>query len=132
MKIISANKKCCLSITPQGDGAGYSSFEIEVLITLGCSSFHTKHSDMQLLRIAQFAENLDRFVTDRSLTPSLEGIYDSHLTFRTAGPHVKLEFLIGDRITGDPTCYGINGAFEIDQSYLNEYVAGFRNLSLSV
>lgn len=87
---------------------------------------------MQLLRTAKFAETFDRFVTDRSLTPSLEGTYDSHLTFRAAGPHVILEILIGDRISGDPTSYGINGAFEIDQSYLNQYVTDFRNLALSV
>ena len=87
---------------------------------------------MQLLRIAKFAETLDRFVTDRNLTPSLEGTYDSHLTFRAAGSQVILELLIGDRISGDQTSYGINGAFEIDQSYLNGYVTDFRNLAFSV
>lgn len=130
MKISSRSGNDWISISIGCDTQGYSSIEMEAFLTHGISSFHAKQLDLQFFKISQFVDALDKFITDRSLMPKLEGTYDSFLSFRAIGSTVRLEFAIGDEISSKaPTVYCLRGAFDIDQSYLNDYVRDFRLLA---
>ena len=130
MRIIGKDNRCWLSIEHWGDD-GYSAFEIEAHVEIGHGEFHSKNIDVQLLKLGEFVSEFNRFIMDRSLSPRLEGTYDSHICFREVGVEVVLEFAIGDATTiGNNTIfYRQTGAFIVDQEYLTETFRSFRSLS---
>lgn len=129
MRIIGDDKRSWLSIERWEDG-GYSAFAMEAHVEIGHGEFHSKNIDVQLLQIDKFVSEFDCFILDRSLSPRLNGTYDSYICFRGVGAQVVLEFEIGDATTiGSKTVFHRQtGAFIVDQEFLTEILRSFRSL----
>jgi len=129
MKIASADGGSWIRIERTGDPRGYSGFEMDVHVDIGHGVFDAKNSDVQFLHLGAFVSALDRFITDRSRTPRLEGTYDTYLVFSGAGTVVFLEYCLGDAHCGKKTVsFRQTGAFEVAQEELLPILRGFGEL----
>ncbi len=120
MKIKSIDNNSWITINYSGD-SNYSSYQIEALVDIGHGHFTAKNIDQVFLNTEAFLEVLERFITDRSLTPKLYGTYDTYLKFySTKKDIIMIEFSIGDSQCGHTQTidYSLNGAFEITQEDL--------------
>jgi hypothetical protein len=93
--------------------------------------FYGRNNDIYFLNIDEFAASLDAFVTDRSLSPRLEGTYDSFICIYGKANQVFLEFVIGDAFCVRPKTvqFRISGAFEFEQEYLLTLVKNFQGFA---
>ncbi len=80
-----------------------------------------------------FVDTFDRFILDRSLIPLLTDHGDSFLRFRSprARPVVMLEFAVATQRfdSGRPTCFRLEGSFEVAQDRLMEILDGLRRIA---
>jgi hypothetical protein len=129
LRIESPDRKSWLELRPWCDDSGcYNACEFEVAIDYGHGRFHGQNSDVQFLDLYQFAADLERFITERSLQPTLMGTYDSILQFRSWGTEVGLAFCLGNTYCGG--LFGtedtrLRASFCIDSEYLNSIAAFF-------
>lgn len=129
MKIFSSDTRSWLRIERTKTGE-YVGFEVEARIDVGHGRFHVQNDDVQWLNVADFAAELETFVLNRSVSPRLEGTYDSFLKIRAFSNLVNMEFAIGDTFCGNRTHeYLFEGSFEIDQETLGRLVREFEALS---
>ncbi len=134
MKIYSSDSRSAIRIEKHGD-VQYSSFEVEVSVDIGHGAFTDKNTDVQFLNLDRFVEELNAFVLERQQIPRLQGTYDSFIAFSTPAGKTALwvEFALGDACAGPVKTadYLLKGGFEFDPEYLNEVLAGFRELKVS-
>jgi hypothetical protein len=132
MRIISSNARCSVEIERDTQD-NYESFSISGWVDLGHGRFSGENQDVHFLNLATFVAQLDAYILNRSLRPTLEGTYDTKVIVWTPEAHrsvVMLSFAIGDAHAGAPTTnYRFEGAFEIDQDMLSRSLAGLRELA---
>lgn len=130
MRITSIDSKAWVEIVP---GNSEFSFSIECMADRGQSLFHGRNADFHFLNIEEFVSNLNTFILDRSISPTLNGTYGPCLAFYRSKKQttaVMVHFSVGD----DSSAYSENVefkttvTFEIDGEFLNEYLRGFREL----
>ena len=127
MNITSTDKKSRISIEHHVDEHGYYSFYIEATIDLGHSLFHAKNTDIHFTNTEKFAKELDAFILDRSVTPFLEGTYDSNLGLVGDANNVYLSIELGSAFMGEKTHkYALSGTLEIDQETLSHVAREFK------
>jgi len=132
MRISSSDQHSWIEINFRPDAnSGYESFSLEVSVDVGHGQFRGINNDVHFLNIDEFAASLDAFVTDRSLSPCLEGSYDSFIRLSGTVNDILLEFAIGDAFCGyaKTVQFQVSGAFEIEQEYLLSLIENFRNLA---
>lgn len=120
MKIYAADHHSWIEINRFVDEAnGYINYDLSVFIDIQHGQYTTKNKDAHLLNIEEFNSEFDRFITNRSLRPKLEGTYDSYLEFAGISNNVILRFKIMDAFCGIETVdYIFEGAFEVSQESL--------------
>jgi hypothetical protein len=132
MRIGSTDGKVWLELT-RNQAEPHASFAIECSVDVAHGSFRARNSDVHFFNLEEFAKALDAFVLDRTLTPRLEGTYDTRveLSRPRSKNAVMLSFVIGDAYCGYAATvdYRTAGEFEIGAEYLNDVVAAFRELS---
>ncbi|MBI5759441.1 MAG: hypothetical protein HZA46_13055 [Planctomycetales bacterium] len=126
MRIVSKDGQSWLTIIHHGDDK-YSAYEMEAHVNTGLSQFHAKNFDVHLLCLGEFIKELDRFISDRSLCPQLDGTYDSFVRFRAVGTAAIVEFCIGDN--REMFSFRQSGVFEMDQEYFTQCLTDFRRLN---
>lgn len=101
---------------------------VRVHVDYSRGSFEATCHDVLWHNACAFVNELDRFILDRSRTPRLEGTYGNYIAFTADGPGVMVEYYIGywigfgrwrDR-------HHLTGRFSLDQQYLLQMLAGFR------
>jgi hypothetical protein len=132
MRIISSNARCSVEIEHDAQD-NYASFSISGLVDLGHGRFSGENQDVHFLNLATFVAQLDAYILNRSLRPTLEGTYDTKVIVWTPEAHrnvVMLSFSIGDADAGAPTTnYRFEGSFAIDQDMLSRLLVDFRELA---
>ena len=121
MKILSKDKNSWISIEENnGDFGVEGTYSIEAKTDIGHSYFRGINREVILLETESFKEEFDRFITDRSLSPKLEGTYETSLIFTAKGNNVTLKFRLGSSFCGNHIYnYNVAGEFDIAQEYLN-------------
>lgn len=111
----STDRRSFVSLAPNLD-LDWPSFRIEAVVDLGHSTFSASNGDVALTHLAAFVDQLDRFITDRSLRPRLDGTYDTFLELDAKGRVVMLSFRVG----GVSVAAGgnLSGSFELDEAAL--------------
>lgn len=132
MKIYADDQKSWFSVEPWIDEeTQYRAFTLEALIDIGHGSFQAKNIDVHLFNTSDFNAELDRFVTERTLIPRLDGTYDSFLEFHGDTSHVFVRFKIGDAFCGKLTQdISLSGGFEIEQQQLGCITTESRKLNV--
>lgn len=129
LRITSPDRHSWLELRPFQDESGYyDACEFEVCIDYGHGSFRGVNRDVQFLNLQEFQSTFDRFITDRSLHPSLNGTYDCLVMFQGHGIKVELRFCLGDAFCGGASGTEetrIRGAFAVDGEQLNAINAFF-------
>lgn len=129
MKITSADNKCWIAVQVAADGGGYSAFDVACHVDIGHGQFEARNRDIHFLNSKEFVNELDRFITDRTRTPRLNGTYDTYIAFSASGIAVLCEYRVGDAFAGRrPARFFQSGEFEIEQERLLEFFHGFRAL----
>lgn len=131
MKISSQDNLSWLKIECGGDPAGYLGFQVEAHVDIGHSQFDAKNSDVHFSKLEIFVAEFDRFITDRTLSPRLEGTYDTFIVFSGRGSAVMVQYRIGSAFGNKSACYYQSAEFEVMQEYLLECMAGFRELKMA-
>ena len=129
LRITSPDGYSWLELRPVQDESGYyDACELEVSIDYRHGTFRGSNIDVQFLNLSEFQSQFDRFITDRSLRPALNGTYDCIVMFHADGNTVELHFCVGGTF-----CRGtlpveetrIRGAFAVDGEQLNAINAFF-------
>lgn len=126
MEIHSTDEKFTLAILPAMHW-NENCFEISVTVKGQTGDWSGSNREMVFFNEAAFLADLDRFILDRSLRPTLTGDYDLKIEFfrpEEARNHVFLGFSFGDSPHAAPV--SLRGAFEIDQSDLLRILDDFR------
>lgn len=126
MKIEAIDGKCWIEIVsvPEHD---WPSFRIDACVDIGHCAFRATNSDVALLRLAEFAAQLDAFVLDRQVAPLLEGTYDTEIRFRADGRTVAVAFRIGGQ--AGRQAHALTGGFEIAEGALLSLAQAARDLA---
>jgi len=124
MRISSANTDSWIDIKYNGE----NSFTVQVHIDIGHGRFDATNVDVNWLHYRQFVSEFDNFILDRSLTPRLEGTYNTFLAFSGHAHRIMLEYRLGDGYYGDtpPEEHYQSGTFEMNQESLLQILAEFR------
>lgn len=115
MKIEAIDGKSWIAIA-RVPGNDWPSFRIDAAVDIGHAAFSATNPDVALLRLPEFAARLDAFVLDRTLTPVLEGAYDTEIRFRAEGRTVSVAFRIGGETPRQ--AHALTGGFEIAEGAL--------------
>jgi len=109
-----------------------AAYEIGCGIDLGHGNFFARNSDLHFLNMPAFVGELDRFMSDRSLTPQLSGTFGSFLILWQPGTRdqVMLSFAIGDAYGGGPvnTEFSLTGSFLLPEAGLATILSGFHGM----
>ena len=129
MRITSTDANSWFEVEQHGD-EDYRSFVVRASVNLGHGRFSGENIDVHFSLLRQFTADLDRFILDRQLRPSLAGTYGSSLTFwkgKTLND-VLFSFVIGDAFCGYSVTseYKIEGTFQLDQETLHSLVVFFK------
>lgn len=128
MEIHSADERFKLGILPD-QHQGELCFEISMTVTGQTGTWSGTNREMVFFNQTTFLADLDRFILDRSLRPTLTGDDDLKLEFyrlEESRNHVWLGFSFGD--CPHHASVSLRGAFEIDQSDLLRILDDFRRL----
>ena len=128
MKISSKDNRSWLSIECNRDSFGYTSFQVEAHADIGHGQFDAKNSNVHFSKLNNFAEEFDRFITNRNLSPRLDGDYDTYIVFFSRENAVIVQYRLGDAYGKSANFYQL-AEFEIEQEYLLDCLAGFRELA---
>lgn len=133
MRIVSSDRRSHLDVT-RNPGDGLPSFAMSCVVDTGHARFSASNVDVQLLDLRAFADLLDRFISDRGLSPTLEGTYGSFIKVSALARRprdVVLSFAVGDASCEAAVTleHRLDTAFPIDQEALNSLVADLRNLA---
>lgn len=101
---------------------------MEVVVDLGGGRFQGLNRDVFFSGFEKFCDEFDHFILDRSLTPRLEGSYDSFLSFSGKGNSIDFAFCVGDYGTED---HRLSSSFTIEGDRLNELTSYFRDFAKS-
>lgn len=133
MRISSVDRRSHLDIT-RNPGDGSPSFAMSCVVDTGHARFCASNVDVHLPDLGAFADHLDRFISDRSLAPTLEGTYGSFIKVHAPAHRstvVLLRFAVGDASCEAAVTleHRLDAAFPIDQEALNSLVADLRELA---
>jgi len=130
MKITSSNRKCWISVERSTGAHPHEAFAVEALVQIGHGRFQARNEDVHWLNGREFVEDLDKFITNRALSPRLNGTYDSFVGLTGSATSVTLEFAIGDAFRGEKTHrYLLRGSFDIEQDRLLGIVNEFKAIT---
>lgn len=120
-----------IDIHRRGD-ASYTWFEVQCEIDIGHGRFAAHNTDIQFLNREAFLRALDRFSTDRSGAPQLDGTYNSFLIFwsPSGSNEVMLSFAVGDAFTLGPcvTEFNLTGSLRLPAGVLEAVIDDFHIL----
>jgi hypothetical protein len=131
MRINSDDGKSWLEIE-LGDDDDYPTFTLRTFVEIGHGRFSGENGDVCFLNMAEFSDDLDRFILDRSIVPQLLGSNDSCVKIsqgRTLET-ILCNFTLGDACwysTKTVFDYRLSGTIAIRQEDLNGIVAFCRN-----
>jgi len=132
MQLIDTLGRCSLEITHHLDPAvGYDAFSFRARVDIGHGAFQAVNKDIQFLDLPDFVSRLESFIHDRSVTPRLNGTYDSFLMLSGTVSRVGVDFSLADEFTGYGTgCtpFVFTGAFETEPDRLHALLAQSREL----
>lgn len=128
MKIYSIDRNSWLSVELNVDEENdYSSFSIRSNIDINHCKFYGENTDVYFYNIAEFATEFDKFILDRTVKPTLEGTYDTYLSFESKSNSIVVSLCIGGSTSGEINqAYSIKGGFEISQENLNDVLRFFQ------
>ncbi|NOY00979.1 MAG: hypothetical protein GXP30_14820 [Verrucomicrobia bacterium] len=127
LKLESGDRKSWVEVRPHNNDPGvYSACAMEAVADLGRGRFQGLNGDVFFMRFEKFCDEFDRFILDRSLSPTLEGEYDSYLSFSAEGNRVIFSFCVGDDSAEE--AYRLRSSFEIEGERLNGLNDYFRAL----
>ena len=130
MKVFCINNTNSLTLEHITDG-GYSSFNFEASINIEHGIFNAKNIDVHFLNFKDFINKFDAFITDRKITPILNGTYDSYIKFEgRKNNSIYISFCLGDAFSGysKTVDFTLNGEFEINSEFLNNIYNKFKSL----
>ncbi len=129
MKITSSDNSCAITIQTPDEGGGYSGLIITTKTVIEHGCFEGRNKDIHLLNLEIFIREFDNFISNRSLTPRLNGTYDTYLAFSTYKNSVVCEYRLGDASASHKTTrVYLSGEFTIEQECLLELLRGFKAL----
>ena len=130
MKVNSIDNKNWISIESK-DEQPYLSFVFEASVNIEHGSYTGKNIDLHFLNFGAFVKELDAFITNRKLSPTLNGTYDSYIKFESRKNNsVFVFFNIGNAFAGysETVGFSLSGEFEINTEYLNQIYDEFKKL----
>ena len=103
---------------------------VRIHVEIGRGRFEATCNGVYWYNFCEFVGEFDRFILDRSRTPRLYGDYDNYIAFYKCGIAIAVEYSIGYAIgfAPWPERHHLTGTFEVDQQYLLQMLAGFREL----
>ncbi len=122
MKIVSIDSNQSVEIITYQDQY-YTSFSMNVSVDIKHGKFTGENIDLQFLNLQTFVQTLEMFITDKTVIPKLEGIYDSFIEFvQIPNGNILLNFTIGDAYCGysNTVDYSLSGSFEFSPNTLNQ------------
>ncbi len=130
MEILSADNICRITLRPSGEPGSYAGIEMAAHVDIGHGRFEARNRDIHFLNLGEFVEEFDKFISDRTRAPRLNGTYDSHISFRASGLDVVCEYCVGDAFAGGrrPAEFFQSGKFEIERDVLLDLLRDFRQL----
>ncbi|TKB05669.1 hypothetical protein [Desulforhopalus sp. IMCC35007] len=134
MKISSIDSKNSITIERKGDN-DYSTFEVTAEIDIVHGTFTGKNIDIIFFNIDEFIMEYDSFLTNRKISPILNGTYDSYIKIEAGkGSSVFVSFSLGDAFSGynETVDFSLNGKFEINTEFLNTIYRELRGLAENV
>ena len=127
MRIVSEDQRCYVEIAPTSQG--YDICDLKAHVDTGHGQLSAESFGVPLLKLAEFVEAFEAFVSNRKLMPRLEGVYDTYLLFRARGLEVWFEFSVGQ--ANYYHTHNLTGQFKIDSDFLSQYLSEFRKLVMA-
>lgn len=131
MKIQSSYSGCTIEF----DDYSYDN-SLYFIISVKLNSFTGDNGEVSLFDIPMFVEELDAFITDRSLEPKLKGSHGFELSFdskKSAGhPWVKVSLCNygnPDNEDNHEPLFCVSGEFEVHHEYLSTYLEYFKKFA---
>ncbi len=129
MKITSADNICWVGLLP-GEPGSYAGIEMVANVDIGHGRFEARNRDVHFLNLEEFVSEFDKFISDRTLAPRLNGTCDGYIAFSASGREVMCEYCLGDTFSGRKTAeFFQSGKFEVEQEKLLGFLRGFQQLS---
>jgi len=130
MKVVSIDNKNSITLEHKDNG-NYLSFNFEASINIEHGIYNAKNIDVHFLNFGEFIKEFDVFITNRKITPILNGTYDSYIKFEgRKNNSIFICFSLGDAFAGysETVHFSLNGEFEINSEFLNNMYNDFKIL----